>query len=229
VGRDYLDAIAASFSDDSIGAITCLYGGVPVDELFARLAAMHSEEEFAPSVLVAQTVTGKLWFCLGATMAVRSDVLRDIGGIEALGSNLADDYELGKLVWERGLRVELSRYVVHTTVAHTDFSQLWAHELRWSRTNFRLTPAGHVFSFLMYTLPFAVAYALIARTPLALGLLVLVAALRLGVHVCARSMFGNTQRDEQWLIPLRDLISLAVWAASLVTRNVRWRGNRHRM
>jgi len=229
VGRDYLDAIAVSFEDERNGAVTCIYGGVPIDALFARLAAMHSEEEFAPSVLVAAAVSGKVWFCLGATMAVRRSVLREIGGIEALGSNLADDYELGKLVAQAGHRVEISRYLVHTTIAHTKFSQLWTHELRWSRTNFRLTPAGHVFSFLMYTVPFALAYALLARNALGLAVLVVVGGLRWGVHTAARSMFSDTQRDEPWLIPLRDLISLCVWAASLVTRNVRWRGARHRM
>jgi len=228
VGRDYLDAVAASFSSNRTGAVTCLYGGIPDTTLASRLGEMHSEEEFAPSVLVAIALA-RMEFCLGATMAVRREALEAIGGIEALGADLADDAVLGKLVAERGFDVELSRYIVHTTVADRTFAQLWNHELRWARTNFRLSPAGYVFSFLMYVTPFAFLYALLARSVAAVGLLLLVAALRFGVHVASRSIFGKERRDEPWLIPLRDLISLTVWAAGLITRTVRWRGSQHRM
>jgi ceramide glucosyltransferase len=228
VGRDYLRAIAASFSSDRTGAVTCLYGGIPNETFAARLGAMRSEEEFSPSVLVAVALA-KMEFCLGATMAVRRDVLDAIGGLEALGGDLADDYNLGKLVADRGLEVALSRYVVRTTIAETTLAALWLREVRWARTNFRLAPAGHIFSFLMFALPFAFAYAVLAHNALAYGVLLLVATLRLALHETARNVFGNGRRDEPWLIPSRDLFSLAVWAASLVTRTVRWRGARHRM
>lgn len=228
VGRDYLRAIAASFSSERTGAVTCLYGGIPNETFAARLGAMRSEEEFSPSVLAAVALA-KMKFCLGATMAVRRGVLDGIGGLEALGGDLADDYNLGKLVTDRGLDVELSRYVVRTTVAETTLRALWQREVRWARTNFRLAPAGHIFSFLMYALPFAFAYAVLAHDALAYGLLLLVAALRLSLHETARNAFGSGRPDEPWLIPARDLFSVAVWAASLFTRTVRWRGARHRM
>ncbi|HTA38080.1 MAG TPA: glycosyltransferase, partial [Candidatus Acidoferrales bacterium] len=227
-GRDYLRAIAGSFVSERTGAVTCLYGGVPNASFASRIGAMRSEEEFSPSVLVAAALA-KVEFCLGATMAVRHDVLEAIGGLEALGGDLADDYNLGKLVAGRGLDVEIARYVVRTTIAETTLHGLWQREVRWARTNFRLATAGHVFSFLMYALPFAVLYAVVAHDALAYGLLLLVAALRFSLHETARKTFGNGRRDEPWLIPPRDLFSLAVWAASLVTRTVSWRGARHRM
>jgi ceramide glucosyltransferase len=227
-GRDYLRAIAASFANERTGAVSCLYGGIPNETLASRLGAMRSEEEFCPSVLVAVAL-GKMQFCLGATMAVRRSVLETIGGLEAIGTDLADDYNLGKLVASAGWDVALSRYTVRTTIAETTLRALWHREVRWARTNFRLATAGHIFSFLMYALPFAFVYAVLARDALAYGLLLLVAALRLSLHEAARKTLGNSRRDEPWLIPLRDLFSLAVWAASLVTRTVRWRGARHRM
>jgi ceramide glucosyltransferase len=228
VGRDCLRTIAASFSSERTGAVSCLYGGIPNATFAARLGAMRSEEEFSPSVLVAVAL-GKMEFCLGATMAVRRGVLEAIGGLEALGGDLADDYNLGKLVAERGLDVELSRYVVRTTVVETRLSALWLREVRWARTNFRLAPAGHIFSFLMYGLPFAAVYAVLAHDAVAYALLLVVAALRLSLHEMARAAFGNGRRDEPWLIPARDLFSLVIWGASLVTRSVQWRGERHRM
>jgi len=224
VGRDYLRAIAASFASDRIGATTCLYAGVPNESLVSRLGAMQIEEMFIPSVLVALTL-GKLRFCMGATMAVRRRLLEEFGGLAAIGSVLADDHRLGELVTECGRDVELSRYVVGTTVPERTFGTLWAHELRWARTNLALAPAGYVFSFLMYALPFALLYLGVARNLAALLLLALVIALRVGLHYVSRAGLAVNHRDDVALIPVRDFLSLAVWFASFFGRRVLWRGH----
>jgi ceramide glucosyltransferase len=224
VGREYLRALATSFGSEQIGAATCLYRGSPNATLVSRLGAMQIEEVFIPSVLVALAL-GKLRFCLGATMAVRQSVLEQIGGIAAIGATLADDHRLGELVTAKGRDVELSRYVVETSVPETTLPVLWSRELRWARTNFSLAPAGYAFSFLMYALPLAIIY-LTASRNLALGLplLAIVLVLRVALHYLARSALGVGRASDLALIPLRDFLSLAVWFASLFGRRVQWRG-----
>jgi ceramide glucosyltransferase len=228
VDRKYLRAIAASFDSERVGAATCLYAGVPNETLVARLGALQIEDGFFPSVLVALAL-GKLRFCVGATMAARRRVLEEIGGLAALGMYLADDHALGELVSHRGYEVALSRYTVKTTVPERTWSALWAHELRWARTNFALAPAGYVFSFLMYALPFALLYLLLSRN-LSWGVPLLgsVVALRLGVHYLSRAALNVTRRDDGWLIPVRDCMNLGVWFASLFGRSVVWRDKRYR-
>ncbi len=223
VGRDYLRSVVASFADSSVGAVTCLYGGSPNATLASHLGAMHVEEEFSPSVLVALGM-GELRFCLGATMALRASVLARIGGLAALGSHLADDHALGKLVAGTGSRVELSRYVVTTANPERRLNELWLHELRWARTNRSLAPAGYAFSFVMYALPFAFANALIAPGIASALLLAVVAVVRYALHRRAHSAFGSARRARSLLIPLRDALSLAEWVASYFGRGVRWRG-----
>lgn len=217
VGRTYLRALAASFESQSSGAATCLYAGIPNQSLISRLGALGIEDGFAPSVLVA-TALGQMRFCLGATMAVRARVLAEIGGLVALGDTLADDNRLGQLVASRGYRVELSRYAVATTVPETSLAALWSHELRWARTHFELARAGYALSFLMYALPLTLIYLAVSRN-LAWGLplLALVLTLRVALHYLARKAL-STARDDVWLIPLRDFLSLGVWAASLFGR-----------
>jgi ceramide glucosyltransferase len=224
VERRYLQALAASFGSERIGAATCLYRGAPNRTLISRLGAMQIEEAFIPSVLVALAL-GKLRFCLGATMAVRSSVLEQIGGLSALGETIADDHKLGELVSARDREIELSRYVVQTSVPETMLRALWSHELRWARTNFGLAPAGYAFSFLMYALPFALLYLGVSRN-LALGLPLLgvVIALRLLLHYLSRTALSVTRATDFWLIPFRDFLSLAVWVVSLFGRRVSWRG-----
>ncbi len=228
VGRDYLRALAAAFASQQVGAATCLYSGMPNGSVVARLGAMQIEDGFAPSVLVALAI-GKLRFCLGATMAVRRRVLEEIGGLDALGSYLADDHRLGELVASRAYQVELSRYGVQTAVSETNLRALWSHELRWARTNLALAPAGYLFSFLMYALPFALLYLAVSRDlTWGLPLLAVVVGLRLAVHYLARGALHVTRRSDAWLIPLRDFVSLAVWGASLLGRTVLWREKKYK-
>jgi ceramide glucosyltransferase len=223
VDPNYLRSIAAAFDSERIGAVTCLYGALPVPGVIAQVGAGHIEDEFSPSVLVALAF-GKLRFCLGATMAVRRDVLAAIGGIGAIGSYLADDHALGRYVTQHGYDVALSRYVVHTTVSETRFSQLWSHERRWARTNLTLAPAGYIFSFVMYAPPLALLYLILSQNlTWGIPLLAITVALRLSLHYVARHAFAATHPSMPWLIPVRDCLSLAEWAASLVNRTVHWR------
>jgi ceramide glucosyltransferase len=229
VERRYLRTLAAAFASARTGAATCLYSGMPNRSLVSRLGALQIEDGFIPSVLVALAL-GKLRFCLGATMAVRRSVLEAIGGLAALGAHIADDHALGELVTGNGWVVDLSRCVVKTTVAETTLRELWSHELRWARTNLVLAPAGYAFSFLMYALPFALAYLAVSRN-LAWGLPLLasVLALRIALHYASRAALSITHSDDVWLIPPRDFLSLAVWVASLFGRTVRWRTRTYRV
>jgi ceramide glucosyltransferase len=229
VGPNYLRALAASFASERVGAVTCLYSGMPNLSLSSRLGALGIQDDFIPSVLVALTL-GALRFCLGSTMIVRRRVLEEVGGLAVVGDRLADDHALGELVTGQGHRIELARYVVRTTVPETTLPELWSHEIRWARTNFVLAPAGYACSFLMYALPFALLYLAVSRN-LVWGpaLLTIVAALRVAVHYLARSALRVAGPDDVWLIPLRDFFSLAVWGASLFGRGVRWRDRRYRM
>jgi ceramide glucosyltransferase len=223
VGPTYLRALAASFESQAVGAATCLCSGTPSRYVSSRLGALGIDDAFAPSVLVALAL-GEMRFCLGATMAVRGTLLDAIGGLSALGNTFADDHMLGQLVARQGYRVELSRYVVTTTVSETTIGALWSHELRWARTEYELSRTGYVFSFLIYALPLALIYLAVSHNLLwGLPLLAIVAGLRLAVHFLARQALGVTARDGVWLIPLRDFLSLAVCAASLVGRRRKFR------
>ncbi len=225
VGRDYLGAIVAPFRNDGVGAVTCIYGGTPNSRIASQLGAMHVNDHFAPSVLVA-TALEPLTYCFGATMAVRRDVLEDAGGFTALGDRLGDDYALGKLVVDSGRRVVLSPYVVHTTVSDNDLRSLWMHELRWARTILAQRPAGFAGSIVTYALPFAIAFAVLVPSAFAFSLLAVTAALRTIAHYEGRKTFAPHVRATPWLIPLRDLLSVGIWATAFLGKRVRWRNTR---
>jgi hypothetical protein len=61
-----------------------------------------------------------------------------------------------------------------------------------------------------------------------LPLLAIVLVLRAGLHYAARNALNVTYPSDLQLVPLRDFMSLAVWAASFFGRRVRWRTQSYR-
>lgn len=220
-GPGYLHALAACFDDPNVGAATCAYGGVPGSTFASRLGAMHVNDQFAPSVMVAGAIE-PLTYCFGATMAVRRDVLERIGGLDVLADHLADDYLLGKRITEAGYGVALVPYAVQTTVSDDTLASLWRHERRWSRAILGQRPGGYAGSVVTYVLPFAAIFALAARTPVSAVLLATAAALRVVLHFDGGRTFAPATRPRPWLIPLRDCFGLAVWISAFFGKRVRW-------
>lgn len=229
VGPTYLERLVPPFTDPTVGVVTCLYRGSPTRSLWSRLGALAIDEWFRPSVLVARAA-GSSAYCFGATIALRREVLDGIGGFEALGSHLADDYELGHRVRRLGLRAVVSDYEVATTVHEPSLAAMFGHELRWMRTIRAIQPIGHACSVVTYALPLTLLAAAVVARPWALGLPAAAVLLRLLLHWVSRRdrpewIARTTDADlaTGWMVPVRDLVSFGVWAASFVSRRVTWR------
>jgi ceramide glucosyltransferase len=223
VGRTYLGTVVPPLADPRVGVVTCLYTGRAQPGLWPALGAVFINEWFLPSALVAHALrSGR--FCFGATMAVRREALDAIGGFPVLAAYLADDYVLGVLMNARGRRVALSAYVVENTVQESSLRALWSHELRWARTMRTAEPAGYAMSFLTYSVVLSCFHLLVSSSgALGTALVVGAVAIRLAVHYAVRWSLGITEPSRPWLIPVRDWLCVAVWAASFSGRTVRWR------
>lgn len=226
VDRDSIARLVEPFADRAVGGVTCLYKGVPMPGYPSQLGAMFINEWFLPSVLVGLTFQ-ELRFCFGATMAVRRDVLERIGGFAALADFLADDYMLGQLIAREGFRVELAPHMVANTVHEPSWRSLLLHELRWARTMRSAQPLGFASSFVTDAVPLA----LLADLCLDLGMLgdifvALAVLLRVALHYAARAKLGLAEPATPWLLPLRDLLTAGIRAASFFGREVQWRNSR---
>lgn len=223
VDRDYVRAVTAPLADPEIGAVTCLFAGVPDSTFSSKLGAMFMNEQFIPAALVDRML-GPLRHCFGPTNAFRAAVLESIGGFDALAPHLADDFMLGHKVAERGLRVVISKYVIHTMVSDSTLEILWDHELRWHRTIRGLQPLGYAGLFLTFPVPLALlAFVLAPRRRFAGAVLGTAILARIALQRVAARALG-VPPAALWMIPARDIFGLAVWARGLTGHNVRWRG-----
>lgn len=213
VPPDYLARVTSPLADAGVGVVTCLYRGNPTGGLWSRLGAQIIDDWFAPSVRIAHA-GGSRRFAFGATIALRRDVLAAIGGFEALSDRLADDYWLGELTRQQGLRTVLSDVVVTTDVTEERFADLWRHELRWLRTIRSLNPPGFAFTFITFTWPMLALGVWLAPLPAVLAVAF--------AGVMARSVLaGNIASALR--APMRDTLLLAGWALALTGKRVQWR------
>jgi ceramide glucosyltransferase len=225
---DYLRRLLATLQAPGVGLVTTLYTGLPVlrpPSLVQTLGMLGINQYFLPGAVLAR-MTGRQ-DCLGATMALRRETLVRIGGLEALVDHLADDNWLGRLVRGLGLKVALADTIPATTVPETHLAALWRHELRWARTIRTLVPLPFAASVLQYPIAWAALACLLAEGDgWALAWVASCWAVR-GVTAWAIDRpLGLAFRSPVWLLPVRELMSIAVMAASYAGREVEWRGHR---
>ncbi len=230
---DYLRHIAAALAEPGTGLVTTLYRGLPGNgSPVAALGATAITHGFLPGALLARALGRQ--DCLGATMALRRGTLDAIGGFAALLPHLADDNMLGQLVRAQGLTVRLAATVPATTVPEARFAALWRHELRWARTVRMLAPLPFAASVVQYPLAWALLAVTLSRgTFWAIAALGLIWTLRATSAVAIDSALGpltggSHVRTPIWLLPLRDLMSVALMAASYASDRVEWRGRKMR-
>ncbi|MBZ5648350.1 MAG: bacteriohopanetetrol glucosamine biosynthesis glycosyltransferase HpnI [Acidobacteriia bacterium] len=232
VPQDYLRRVVAPFADAKVGMVTALYRGAPEDTLGSELESLGISTDFIGGVLAARVVDRGIRFALGSTLAIRRDLLAQIGGFEALLDYLADDYEMGKRTCDAGFRVELADTVVDTHLPAYSLRSFFEHQLRWARGMRDSRRAGYFGVVLTFGLPWSV-FALIAAGG-ALWAWALFAVTVLARLAVAGVIGRVILRDPHvwcllWLLPLRDFMALLVWCASYAGHTIIWRGERFRL
>ena len=225
VERDYLAKVVNPLLDSQVGIVTCSYRGNPRPGLWSLLGSLFINDWFMPSVRVA-AMSGSRSFAFGVTIGIRRGVLARIGGFAAIVNQLADDYRLGELTRRIGLRTVLSDVVVETCVDERSFGDLVRHELRWLRTIRALRPVGYTFSFITFGVPVAgFGSVLAAGAWPAVTLFGTTALARVVLHCSVRK--PDSALVHLILLPLRDGLSLVLWAWGFAARHVHWREDRY--
>lgn len=228
VTPQYLSAVTAPLADPEVGLVTCLYRGRPVAGMWSQVAAMFVNHGFLPSAIVGQWAQpGDA--CFGATMALRRATYDGIGGFASLRDQLADDYALGAAVRRLGKKVVLSQHLVDTVMAEPGPRALVAHELRWARTIRLIAPLGYAASVITH--PVALAACGFVMSGLSAPMLSIFAAV-LGCRMIMVRLIDRSLRipaTPLWLVPLRDMLSFAVFIASFLGNTVAWRDRTFRI
>lgn len=223
---DTLRRVVPWLEEPGAGLVTCAYRAVQSGSLPRRLEALFVNTDFAPMVAVARLVERRS-YAFGATIVMRRDVLREIGGFGAIADHLADDYQLGQRVVAHGKSSVLAPAVVETVLDLDRMRDVFDHQLRWARTYRICRPLSYFATIATHSTLWATLF-LAASGFSARGFAVFAAAVGIRCAVgglLASRVFGvrGILRD-LWLVPAKDLFLSAIWALAFTGDTVRWGG-----
>ena len=228
VDPSYLREIVPPLLESKNGMLTCVYRGKNAGGFWSGIHAIGMSVEMTAGVVTANLLEG-MKFGLGPTIVVRRDALEKIGGFASLGEYFANDFVIGNLIEKNDYNVVLSRHIIDHVVSPLSFVRVWQHEVRWAKSTRLSRPWGHLFSGLIYAMPFGILgfAAAIALGHIWIGLGLLAAAFANRIIESWAIGWGIT-RDRAsrslWRYPLRDLLGFFVWCASyLGTPRAIWR------
>jgi ceramide glucosyltransferase len=231
VEPDYLKTVIGELQQPDTGLVTCLYRGIGGESLGSRLEALGINTDFVPGILSAEVLEGGIRFGLGSTLALRKSDLNAVGGFDAIVDYLADDYELGSRIAQLGKKIQLSRTVVETNLPIYDFVGFWAHQQRWARTIRASRPGGYLGLLLTFTIPWGLAVIATGYSqPWAWELVAAAFVARFSLALwTSGKVLSEKAAAPMLLLPIRDVLAVAVWVGGWFGNSILWRGERFRL
>ena len=234
VPPDFLANVVAPLRDPKIGLVNCFYRLANPATTAMWWEAIAVNADFWSQVLQAASLK-PLDFALGAVMVKRRKLLEEIGGFSALADCLADDYQLGQRIAKKGQRIALCPVVVECWDMPMNWSNVWKHQLRWARTIRICQPLPYFFTILSNATFWPLLWLVVSLISSAALCAPLVAVACLLIRVClAQNLQRRFTPDRRlisppWLVPVKDLLQVALWIGAFAGNKVEWRGRRMKL
>ncbi len=234
VPPDFLTNAIALLRDDKTALVNCFYRLANPVTLAMRWEAFAINADFWSQVLLAASLK-PLDFALGAVIAMRRKALAEIGGFNSLTSCLADDYQLGHRIAGKGHRLAICPIVVECWDAPMNGRDVWHHQLRWARTIRVCQPLPYFFSILSNATFWPLLWLVISLILSATRCAPLTAAVCLLIRICLAQNLQRRFTPERklvspfWLVPVKDLLQVALWFGAFMGNTVEWHGQRMKL
>lgn len=222
VKPDLLQTLACEFQNARVGLITCPYRAIGGPSIWSRLEAIGMNTELLGGVVVARMLEG-MRFALGCTIAVRRNVLEQMGGFGYLQDFLAEDFVIGQRAAELKHEVVLSSCIIEHRIGNQGMLVNLSHRLRWARSTRRSRPAGYWGQVFTYPVPLALM--LWAAIPAAWPAVLMTLAVRYAAAAATSVFILREERvGANWLlIPIQDILGFLVWMGGFLGDKIVWR------
>ena len=234
VPGDFLANVVAPLRDTRVGLVNCFYRFANPTTTAMRWEAIAINADFWSQVLQAIDIQ-PLSFALGAAMLLRNDTLKKFGGFNVLSDCLADDYMLGRNFSRRGHRIALCPVVVECWDAPMNWSEVWKHQLRWARTIRVCQPVLYFVSIFSNATLWPLLWLVVSLAPAKTFCAPLTAAAFVLIRIClAQNLQRRLTPDKilvapAGLVPVKDLLQVAIWAGAFLGNTIEWRGRKMKL
>jgi len=227
VPRTFLREVGALLSRPEVGVATNLIAGVGEQNVGAVLDNMTVMVQSTPFIAMG-AVLFKLGDLTGKAMALRREVLEEVGGWRSLRKVLAEDQLLGRALKRRGYRVAFCPSPIENVQIHKSLGYFFQRQTRWLIIRYRnLFPAVLLEPVTLPVVLGGLAVFCSAEERLAWGLCLAVVVLDLFIaQACAWLLRGHGFKVwHLMMVPLREIVFLAAWARAATLDTVEWRGH----
>lgn len=223
--RHYLRELASIYRRERPGLVTNLFAGADEASLGGALESVELTGFCAAGVALPTLLGDPL--LVGKSALFSRSRFEQLGGFQRLRHVLAEDFVMGKTFAHAGDAIVIAPTVLANVVGKLSLRAALSRHLRWSMLRFRLRPVAAALEPL--------------TSPLALLPLALMLFGGWGLAWCCATWLVRDVGG--WLIlrgakrlwlplllsPLRDALSLGVWAIAPLKHHVSWRGKRYRL
>lgn len=226
------DALAHAAPD--VGLITHLVSGRGGRSLGAHLENLQLNCFVAPGVCGVRFIAGRTCV-IGKSMFLRRDALEKIGGFEAAGSFLAEDYVIGRALERAGYRVVTASMPVPAWSEGWTLRRFVSRHLRWAVMRRRVSRPAYAAEVLLTPAPALVTLLGVGLLTPASGVSVVWVGFGLLVEQLLDAVTFSRMAGERVplaavaLNPLRQCLTLGIWVVGWFVQTVEWRGRAYRV
>jgi ceramide glucosyltransferase len=233
VSEDYVrDAL--SYAAPDVGLVTHLVAGCGGTSLSAHLENLQLNCFVASGVCGVRYIAGQTCV-IGKSMFLRREVLEAIGGFESAGGYLAEDYVIGQAVRKAGHRVVTARLPVPAWNDGWTFARFINRHLRWAVMRRQVSRPAYLVEMLLTLGPLLMLMLALGwwfpDSGIDLGWVAACVAIDQGLdYITYSRMTGRLAPIATVLLnPLRQWLTLAIWALGWFVQSVEWRGKTYRV
>lgn len=219
---DLLAQVVPPLADPSVGAVTCFSRLASPSGLAMRWEAITVNADFWSHVLQSRTIH-RTNFLLNGVVAARRSVLDHAQAWRTLVDDLADHCQLGHRIARNGGSILLSPVVVDCVLPASTWAQAWQRQLDWACALRCCRLGSHALSILGNMTFWPLLWLLASLSPhLVLPAMVCI-ILRIHQACYLEALMFERQQDfrHAWLVPIKDLLQVALWTLSLARRKRR--------
>ncbi|HMK59552.1 MAG TPA: ceramide glucosyltransferase [Dissulfurispiraceae bacterium] len=228
VRSDYLKSIMPEMQDPSVGLVSNLIRGMGGSSIGAAMENLHLNSFVMGSVSFLDKFL-KMPCVVGKSMLMKKEDLEAIGGLAGVNDVLAEDYLIGKKIYERGKRVVLSGHLVDNVNEYWGFRKFLNRHTRWGKLRWQIGGFKYISELICNPVFMAV------MPMLLIGISLKTAAFAAGVSLCkltgdfliGRKIGTDMTLSSYMLSPLKDIVIGIIWFVPLLSKTVIWRGNRY--
>jgi ceramide glucosyltransferase len=225
---------ALGHATPGVGLVTHLVSGRGGSSISAHLENLQLNCFVASGVCGVRFIAGQTCV-IGKSMFLRRDALEAIGGFESAGGYLAEDYVIGRAVRRAGHRVVTARMPVPTWNEGWTFPRFVSRHLRWAVMRRQVSRLAYLTELLLTPGPLLMLVLAVGIWSPEMGVdlrwvaacLVLDQVLDFITH--CRMINQPAPLVSLLLNPLRQWLTLAIWALGWFVQTVEWRGKTYRV